>query len=106
MPKRKFTKREAPERIAKALEGALNMGPLHRTELSPKKKDNAKRKPKEPSPTGYLVQAHQPETGETAGESVADMKSVIARAVELIRAGYIVKITSAASPAYGPRLVL
>jgi hypothetical protein len=99
MPKRKFTKREAPERIAKALEAALNMGPLHRTELSPKKKANAKRKPKEPSPTGYLVQAHQPETGETAGESVADMKGAIARAVELIRAGYIVEITSAASPA-------
>ena len=106
MPKRKITKREARERIAKALEAALSMEPLHRSELSPKKKANAKRKSKELFPAGYLVQAHQLETGETAGERVAGMKGAITRAAELIRAGYIVEITSTASPAYGPRLVL
>ena len=106
MPRRKFTKPEAREHIAQALEAALSMGSLHRSGLSLKKKANAKRKPKEASPVDYLVQAHQPVTGETAGERVADMKGAIARAVELIRAGYIVEITSAASPAYGPRLVV
>ena len=69
--------------------------------LKSKKNADAKRKPTEPPPVGYLVQVHQPETGETAEESVADMKGAIARAVELIRAGYIVEITSATSPAYG-----
>jgi hypothetical protein len=75
------------------------MVPLHRTELSPKKKANAKRKPKEPSPTGYLVQAQHPETGETAEESFAHIDDAIARAAELIRAGYSVEIRSAASSA-------
>lgn len=48
---------------------------------------------------GYLVQAQHPETGETAEESFAHIDDAIARAAELIRAGYGVEIRSAASPA-------
>jgi hypothetical protein len=47
----------------------------------------------------YLVQAQHPETGETAEESFAHIDDAIARAAELIRAGYSVEIRSAASPA-------
>ena len=50
-------------------------------------------------PAGYSVQAQHPETGETAGEDFADITHAIARAAELIRAGYIVEIRSATSPA-------
>jgi hypothetical protein len=50
------------------------------------------------TPAGYSVQAKHPETGETAGESFADIKDAIARAAELIRAGYVVEIRSATSP--------
>jgi hypothetical protein len=48
---------------------------------------------------GYSVQARHPETSETAGESFAHIEDAIARAAELIRAGYIVEIRSATSPA-------
>jgi hypothetical protein len=51
------------------------------------------------TPAGYSVQAQHPETGETVGESFADMKNAIARAADLIRAGYIVEIRSGKSPA-------
>jgi hypothetical protein len=47
------------------------------------------------TPAGYLVQAQHPETGETAEESFVDIKDAIARAAELIRAGYSVEISSA-----------
>jgi hypothetical protein len=47
----------------------------------------------------YLAQAQHPETGETAEESFAHIDDAIARAAELIRAGYGVEIRSAAPPA-------
>jgi len=51
------------------------------------------------TPAGYSVRAQHPETGETAEESFAVIKHAIARAAELIRAGYIVEIRSATPPA-------
>ena len=51
------------------------------------------------TPSSYLVQAQEPETGETAGGSFADIKDAIARAAELIRASYIVEIRSTTSSA-------
>jgi hypothetical protein len=51
------------------------------------------------TPAGYSVQAQHPETGETTGESFADIKDAIARAAELARAGYIVEIRSTTQPA-------
>jgi hypothetical protein len=51
------------------------------------------------TPAGYSVRAQHPETGETAVESFADIKHAIARAAELIRAGYIVEIRSAIAAA-------
>jgi hypothetical protein len=46
------------------------------------------------TPAGYSVQARHPKTGETAAESFADIKDAVARAADLIRAGYIVEIRS------------
>jgi hypothetical protein len=45
------------------------------------------------------VQAQQPKTGETTEEGFAGIKDAIARAADLIRAGYIVEIRSATSSA-------
>jgi hypothetical protein len=51
------------------------------------------------APAGYWVQARRPETRETTEESFAHIRDAIARATELIRAGYSVEIRSAAPPA-------
>ena len=49
------------------------------------------------TPASYLVEAQHPETGETTGESFANIKDAIARAAELVRASYIVEIRSTTS---------
>ena len=43
------------------------------------------------APAGYWVQARHPETRETTEEGFAHIRDAIARATELIRAGYSVR---------------
>jgi len=51
------------------------------------------------TPAGYSVQAQHPETGETIEESCANINDAVARAAELIRAGYVAVIKSTKPPA-------
>jgi hypothetical protein len=46
-------------------------------------------------PAPYSVQAKHPKTLETAEEGFVSIRDAIARATDLVRAGYIVEITSA-----------
>jgi hypothetical protein len=50
------------------------------------------------TPTGYLVQAQHHTTGQTAEEGFSSIRDAIARATDLIGAGYLVEIRSATLP--------
>ena len=46
------------------------------------------------SKASYSLQARHPNGGDTISESYATMKAAVARAVELLQAGYTVEIAS------------
>ena len=48
----------------------------------------------EESKVSYSLQAHRPDGGDVISENYTTMKAAVARAVELLQAGYTVEIAS------------